>query len=135
MCMLSLLNCLEVTKFLLQVTVWNVPPGNLIPRFQFAWSYDQTKHGPYHSWQLVFHCGFHEIRQISHEIWWILWTLADFMWNHDTSSFPTALHETEEFFLNYLIYKVFMWVSRNLVDFTWKPEIWAFGWSPSIGPS
>ena len=71
---------------------------------------------------------FREIQQISCEIM--------------RHSLPTALHETEEFFLNYLIYKVLRWISWNLpdfmwnpVDFTWKPEIWTFGWSSGIGLS
>ena len=47
-------------------------------------------------------------------------------------SLPTALYKNEEFFLNYLIYKVCRWISCEIRWILW---IWAFGWSPSIGLS
>ena len=67
---------------------------------------------------------FHEIRRISHEIWWIsceiqiLWNLADFMKSWGIG-FP--LHSMKlKFLLNYLIYKVFRWISWNPPDFMWN---------------
>ena len=55
-------------------------------------------------------CWSFEIRQISHEI-------GDFVKSsgfHEIlgHSLPSALHKTEEFFLNYLIYKVCNWISH-----------------------
>ena len=77
--------------------------------------------------------------------------LADFTWNSADfvksggfceilrHSLPTALHKTEDFFLNYLIYKVCKWISHEICQISceihWISWIWAFVWSPSIGLS
>ena len=63
----------------------------------------------------------------------VSWNLADFTRSgafHEIlrHSLPTALHESEEFLLNYLIYKVFRWISWNLQqDFMKSTEIC---WNP-----
>ena len=54
---------------------------------------------PGNCWSFVVRIS-HEIQQISCEIM--------------RHSLPTALHETEEFFLNYLIYKVCRWISHEI---------------------
>ena len=62
---------------------------------------------------------FHEIQQISCAI--------------KRHSLPTALHKTEEFLLSYLIYKVFRWISWNLLDFTKSTrfhQIWQISQNP-----
>ena len=85
-----------------------------------------TKHRLYHSWQLVFRCGFHEIQQISWEIWQISWHLLDFMWNHEPS------HCTPQN-LTYLLYKVFRWISHEIFQISWNPleirEICKISWN------
>ena len=72
---------------------------------------------------------FHEIWRISCEISQISWNPVDFSGFHEIlrHSLLTAWHETEEFLLSYLIYKVSRWIwhkiqqiSRNLADFTWN---------------
>ena len=70
------------------------------PKSSYSWnSADLIKSGGFH----MKSSGFDQIWQISHEI--------------NRHNLPTALHKTEEF-LSYLIYKVFRWISWNLLDFT-----------------
>ena len=82
-----------------------------VPKWQII-----IKHKPYHSWQLL-----------------VFRNLADFVKSgrfHEIlrHSLPTALHKTEEFFLNYLIYKVCKWISWNPSDFMWN--LLDFMWNP-----
>ena len=78
------------------------------------------QHKPYHSWQVVFRCGFHEI-------WRILWNLADFMKSsgfHVKSwdiVFPLHSMKVKSFSL-------IIWFQGFQVDFIWNPP--DFMWNP-----
>ena len=67
-----------------------------------------------------------------------IWNPPDFTWQISCEimrhSLPNVLHETEEFFLNYLIYKVFRWISWNpheICRISWNlPEFMKSAWNP-----